>query len=132
MKPGGLCYISLMVLGVFFFGRTSYLLNLYRTMTIVYFKYILTNNNRMMQSRGASKALRTVVLLINWNNGRLKQLLSLFPLFIFLCLKILTITRIIRIFVKELFYSDLHVFKETMHILQLQDISVHPKQILYT
>lgn len=121
-----------MVLGVFFFGRTSYLLNLYRTIHYCIFKYILTNNNRMMQSRGASKALRTVVLLINWNNGRLKQLLSLFPLFIFLCLKILTITRIIRIFVKELFYSDLHVFKETMHILQLQDISVHPKQILYT
>lgn len=33
------------------------------------FRHILTNNNRMMQSSGASKALRTVVLLINWNNG---------------------------------------------------------------
>lgn len=118
--------------GVFFFRPNKLFAELISNNDYCIFKYILTNNNRMMQSRGASKALRTVVLLINWNNGRLKQLLSLFPLFIFLCLKILTITRIIRIFVKELFYSDLHVFKETMHILQLQDISVHPKQILYT
>lgn len=32
-------------------------------------KQIVTNNNHMMHNSGASKALRTVVLLINGNNG---------------------------------------------------------------
>lgn len=132
MKPGGIMLHKFNGFGGVFFRPNKLFAELISNNDYCIFKYILTNNNRMMQSRGASKALRTVVLLINSNNGRLKQLLSLFPLFIFLCLKILTITRIIRIFVKESFYSDLHVFKEMMHILQLQDISVHPKQILYT
>lgn len=72
IEAGGIMLHKFNVLGFFFWGgvRPNKLFaELKSNNDYCIFRHILTNNNRMMQSSGASKALRTVVLLINWNNG---------------------------------------------------------------